>query len=500
MLRRVAATTTVMIYCQIILGATMRHNDAGLAIPDFPLRVRASRCRRRGTPESRFTLRTASALLSSTSAILATAGHVLLSPSQPAASWCGRRLLLVLFVVMQITLGAFVIWSGLQPVINTAHVVNGALVLTTSLVLTLRSFRAGFRSCGARRLHAAVRRNRRPALAPARRSREARAVRSSVSAVSPRRRAAATSSRWRSRGSTCSSSSLRLPATSWPAATRTMSCASAGTAARTGARRRRGVRVQPGTGARARRVDAAHAPASDARRPAQPLRRRWLFGAALTLAGLRDPRRRRQPARARSSRSRRCVSYAAVYTPLKRRSSFATVVGAIPGALPPVIGWAAARDELSQGAWVLFGIMFLWQLPHFLAIAWMYREDYARAGFPMLPVIEPDGRSTGRQAVVYCRGAAAAQPGADADRDGGRDLLRRRAGAGPRLPRRCRSGSRVTPQRPRRTPAVLRLDHLPAAALDADDWGQRLGSRTSRSSRSRSRQSYPAPIQHSTFI
>lgn len=94
--------------------------------------------------------------------------------------------------------------------------------------------------------------------------------------------------------------------------------------------------------------------------------------------------------------------YAVVYTPLKRRSSFATVVGAIPGALPPVIGWAAARDSLSQGAWVLFGIVFLWQLPHFLAIAWIYREDYARAGFLMLPVIEPDGRSTGRQATLYC--------------------------------------------------------------------------------------------------
>jgi protoheme IX farnesyltransferase len=94
--------------------------------------------------------------------------------------------------------------------------------------------------------------------------------------------------------------------------------------------------------------------------------------------------------------------YVLVYTPLKRRSSFATVIGAIPGALPPVIGWAAARGALSQGAWVLFAIVFLWQLPHFLAIAWMYREDYARAGFPMLPVIEPDGRSTARQATFYC--------------------------------------------------------------------------------------------------
>ena len=96
------------------------------------------------------------------------------------------------------------------------------------------------------------------------------------------------------------------------------------------------------------------------------------------------------------------VTYVLVYTPLKRRTSFATVIGAIPGALPPVIGWAAARGDLSRGAWVLFGIVFLWQLPHFLAIAWIYREDYARAGFPMLPVIEPDGRSTARQATFYC--------------------------------------------------------------------------------------------------
>jgi len=93
--------------------------------------------------------------------------------------------------------------------------------------------------------------------------------------------------------------------------------------------------------------------------------------------------------------------YAVIYTPLKRRTSLATVIGAIPGALPPVIGWAAADGSLSRGAWILFAIVFLWQMPHFLAIAWMYREDYARAGFPMLPVLEPDGHSTSRQAVIY---------------------------------------------------------------------------------------------------
>ncbi len=95
------------------------------------------------------------------------------------------------------------------------------------------------------------------------------------------------------------------------------------------------------------------------------------------------------------------VVYLMVYTPMKRRSTLATLVGAVPGALPPLIGWAAARNELSIGAWSLFAIVFLWQIPHFMAIAWMYRDDYRKAGFPMLPVIEPDGRRTGRQALLY---------------------------------------------------------------------------------------------------
>jgi protoheme IX farnesyltransferase len=95
------------------------------------------------------------------------------------------------------------------------------------------------------------------------------------------------------------------------------------------------------------------------------------------------------------------ASYVLLYTPLKRRTWLSTLVGAFPGALPPVIGWAAATGEITAGAATLFAIVFLWQMPHFLAIAWLYREDYARAGLPLLPVIEPDGRSTGRQAFAY---------------------------------------------------------------------------------------------------
>ncbi len=94
------------------------------------------------------------------------------------------------------------------------------------------------------------------------------------------------------------------------------------------------------------------------------------------------------------------VSYLFGYTPLKRRSSLCTLLGAVPGALPPVTGWVAARGEFGAGAWVLFGILFLWQLPHSLAIASIYRNDYARAGICLLPVIDPDGGSTGRQMVM----------------------------------------------------------------------------------------------------
>lgn len=95
-------------------------------------------------------------------------------------------------------------------------------------------------------------------------------------------------------------------------------------------------------------------------------------------------------------------SYLFLYTPLKRKTALCSVVGAVPGALPPLIGWGAARGELGLGAWVLFAILFLWQTPHSLAIARLYRDDYARAGIQLLPVIEPDGGSTGRQIVSHC--------------------------------------------------------------------------------------------------
>ena len=95
------------------------------------------------------------------------------------------------------------------------------------------------------------------------------------------------------------------------------------------------------------------------------------------------------------------TSYIFVYTPLKRLSTICTIVGAIPGAVPPLMGWTAATNGIAAGGWIVFGILFLWQLPHFMAISWMYRDDYARGGFAMLSVRDGDGAAVARQAIYY---------------------------------------------------------------------------------------------------
>ena len=98
------------------------------------------------------------------------------------------------------------------------------------------------------------------------------------------------------------------------------------------------------------------------------------------------------------------LSYLFIYTPLKRMTWLNTAIGAVPGGLPPLMGWTAARGELGREGWALFAILAFWQLPHFLAIAWMYREEYEKAGFKMLPGIDPQGHRTGRQAVSHTLG------------------------------------------------------------------------------------------------
>ncbi len=125
-----------------------------------------------------------------------------------------------------------------------------------------------------------------------------------------------------------------------------------------------------------------------------------LFGVGLTLAGLVYLALAVNPLTALLG-FLTTTGYLFVYTPLKTRTPLSTFFGSFPGAMPPLIGWAAARNELGFESWALFALLFVWQFPHFYAIAWMYREDYAKAGILMLPVVKPDGVATGRQIVFY---------------------------------------------------------------------------------------------------
>jgi heme o synthase len=126
-----------------------------------------------------------------------------------------------------------------------------------------------------------------------------------------------------------------------------------------------------------------------------------LFGVALTLLGTTYLAALVGPLVALITMATTAL-YLFAYTPLKPRTALCTLVGAVPGALPPVAGWAAARGDVTLGAWVLFGILFLWQLPHTLSLARLYREDYARAGIRVLPLMDPPGASTERQIVLTC--------------------------------------------------------------------------------------------------
>ena len=161
--------------------------------------------------------------------------------------------------------------------------------------------------------------------------------------------------------------------------------------------------------------------------------------------------------------------YLFLYTPLKRTTSFNSVVGAIPGAMPPVIGWAAAAGALSVEAFVVFCIMFLWQIPHALAIAVMYREDFARADIKLLPVEDPGGASTGRQVISYCMALIPAGMAPAPDRHGGSRLFRDLHHPGVRLS--GLRGSHGEGKRPRiREAPVLLLADLSAGAPAGHDF------------------------------
>ena len=165
------------------------------------------------------------------------------------------------------------------------------------------------------------------------------------------------------------------------------------------------------------------------------------------------------------------VSYLFIYTPLKRVTWLNTVIGAIPGALPPLMGWTAARGELSGEGWALFAILSFWQMPHFLAIAWIYRDEYAKAGFMMLPDVDADGSRTAQQAVSNTLALLAVEPVSVRVQNGGHDLSRRRAGFGRGIFV-VRDPVFAATDAGARAAAVFGLHHLSAAAAGADGLGQ----------------------------
>lgn len=169
------------------------------------------------------------------------------------------------------------------------------------------------------------------------------------------------------------------------------------------------------------------------------------------------------------------VSYLFIYTPLKRVTWLNTLVGAIPGGLPPLMGWTAAHGAASVEGWALFAILAFWQIPHFMAIAWMYRDEYARAGFVMLPVVDRDGPTHGPSGGRALAGAAGSKPVSVLPRAHWRDLPDRGAGAGNPL-HRLRGAIRAATHDAAGAAVVLRLDSLPATVARPAGAGQEMNS------------------------
>ncbi len=408
-LRRVAAATTGLIYLQIVVGATMRHTGAGLAIPDFPLMFgQLIPPHWDAKIAVHFAHRVGAVVVSL--AILATTGHVFYHHRSRRELRRPSLLLLVLLAI-QITLGALTVLSGKQFIINSLHVVTGASVLVTSLVLTLRAHRARFAqapglkdrtrptpSMDERRTYV-----RAGPFGPAKSRRRSRV--STANAAVDRRAVAGTRSR------AADFVTLTKPRLNLLVLVTTLGglylASPAGVPTALLVHTLLGTALVAGGAAALNQVWERETDRLMRRTSTRPLPQGRLginegtwFGVLLSSAGLIELTFGANAAAAAVALVT-AASYVLVYTPLKTRTSLATLVGAVPGALPPVIGWAAATGDITLPALVLFGIVFFWQMPHFLAIAWMYRDDYARAGIPLLPVLEPDGRRTGQQALLY---------------------------------------------------------------------------------------------------
>ena len=361
----IAATTTALIFGQLLLGALVRHMGAGLAIPDFPLAF------------GRLVPPLVSPYITVHFAhrVGALAVAVSVVTTAAVAGRCHRgddrlwrpALLAIALLGLQITLGGVTVWSRRAVLATTTHLVVGAALLATSLTLTLRACQlVGWRG---------------PAHAPV-----WRRLGDYLALAKPRvvLMVLVTTAVGYLLGSRTSPALLPLLRTLVGTA-----FAAAGTLA---------LNQWMERDLDARMARTRHRPLPDGRlRPAEA----FALGAALLAAGLTVLAFAANGLTAALTGAI-AVVYLLVYTPLKPVTPLSIVAGAISGALPPVVGWAASKGEMGPEPWVLAGIMFLWQIPHTLAIGHLYRDDYARAGMRILPVLAEGGGSTSLQAFNNC--------------------------------------------------------------------------------------------------
>ncbi len=369
---RLAVLATAVVFLQLVLGAIMRHAEAGLAIPDFPLAFgRLVPPLDSGKVAIHFAHRLGAILVTIAIALLVTR---VVTSHRREARLTRPSLLLLGLVAAQVSLGAATVLTRKEALLTTAHVVTGALILATSLLVALRSYRP--KGLGA------------PAEPPSR-ERSAEPAPSALSDLSTLVKARLT---------------LMVLVTTgvgfYLASSGTVSGSLLfytllGTGLLSGGASALNQLAE-------RDLDRRMVRTADRPIPAGRMapRSALVVGVGASSAGLVTLALGAGLLTALLGLAT-IVIYLAAYPPLKRRTSLSTLVGAIPGALPPLMGWAAARGTLSPEAWALFGILFFWQLPHFLAIAWIHRDDYASAGFATLSVRDPQGRATSRHIVGY---------------------------------------------------------------------------------------------------
>jgi len=355
----IAGTTAlvILVYAQILVGALMRHLHAGLAIPTFPMPLIPSSTSL--TVMVNFAHRVGALIV----AVAIIAIFIRLLRFEPKHPLRQIATLLLTVIPLQIMLGAYTVWSAKQPVITSLHVVTGALTLALSLILAITARIIGWK---------------------VERRASARRIRDYLELSKARIVAMVLIT-------TAAGFFFGAPHVDVVLLVNAL-IGTALVAAGTNALNQYAERDHD---AKMRRT--AHRPLPDGRiKPRAAL----LFASAISIIGTAYLALFVNLLTALLG-AITLITYIFIYTPLKRVSSACTLIGAIPGAVPPLMGWTAATGALTLGGWIAFAIVFLWQLPHFMAISWIYREDYGRAGFAMLSVRDENGSATARQALFY---------------------------------------------------------------------------------------------------